>query len=279
MLADRAPFDLLPKSESVGFQALKMDSAYHAASSLTAPNGRALVKSMADGASWSDDQGEMVLARSDFEIRLANGAGGVRSHVGMLVQRLYAWKGLSISPAVESTTRPNEITLAAYRNSVLFGTLTLGLDSPTGLFVDDLYRDYIDDHRALGARIFEITRLAIDPCFNSKEVLATIFNLAYIYARLIHGMTDAFVEVNPRHVGFYRRMMGFSEVGEERFCERVSAPARLLHLPMTLMDELVGKFGGRPESGDRSLYSYFFSQEEQVGIVNRLRRGSLLAQA
>jgi N-acyl amino acid synthase FeeM len=218
----------------------------------------------------------VVLARSDFEIRLASGAGGVRSRVGMLVQRLYAWKGLSISPTAEST-RPNEMTLAAYRGAVLFGTLTVGFDSAAGLLVDELYRDEIDKRRAQGARIFEITRLAIDPCFNSKEVLATIFNLAYIYARQIHGMTDAFIEVNPRHVGFYRRMMGFTDVGEERFCQRVCAPARLLHLPMTLMDELVGKFGGKPESGDRSLYAYFFSQEEQAGIVKRLRGDSLIA--
>jgi hypothetical protein len=92
-------------------------------------------------------------------------------------------------------------------------------------------------------------------------------------------MTDAFIEVNPRHVPFYRRMMGFTDVGEERFCDRVAAPARLLHLPMSLMDEFVTKFGGRPDSSDRSLYSYFFSPEEQAGIVNRLRRDSLVTQA
>lgn len=254
-----------------------MDSAYHNASRIAAFAAQSVPDNAMEGSSLPEDTEEPIVARSDFEIRLANGTGGARSSLAMLVQRLYAWKGLCLSPAIES--RPNEITLAAYRGSNLFGTLTLGLDSPTGLLVDDLYRDHIDEHRASGARIFEITRLAIDPCFNSKEVLATIFNLAYIFARHIHGMTDAFVEVNPRHVPFYRRMMGFTDAGEERFCGRVAAPARLLHLPMSLMDEFVARFGGRPDSSDRSLYSYFFSPEEQAGIVNRLRRDSLVTQA
>lgn len=212
----------------------------------------------------------LVLERGDFQVRLASDSHGTRSNVSMLVQRLYTWKGLSVSGPPPK--RANELTLTAYRDSMLFGTVTLGLDSQSGLLVDQLYQDHLDDFRARGARVCEITRLAIDPEFNSKEVLAAIFNLTYIYARLVHGMSDVFIEVNPRHTAFYRRMLGFQEIGDERWCQRVDAPARLLHMPFDLMDKLIAEFGGRSEAGARNLYPHFFAPEEQNGILSRLLR-------
>jgi hypothetical protein len=222
------------------------------------------------------DHDDVLLDRQDFQVRLASGQGRVRSNVSMLIERLYAWKGLSVK--APQWSRPNELTLTVSRGPVLFGTLTIGLDSPTGLLADELYRDTIDEYRAAGARVWEITRLAIDPCHNSKEILAAIFNLAYIFGRFIHGMTDVFIEVNPRHVPFYKRMLRFDAIGEERFCQRVEAPARLLHLSMDLMDQLVAEFGGREASADRSLYPQFFAPDEQRGIVARLRRHNLAGQ-
>jgi len=217
------------------------------------------------------DEAHVLLDRDDFQIRLASGFGKVRNNVSMLVERLYAWKGLQIK--VPESPRANELTLAVYDGTHLFGTLSIGLDSSSGLFVDELYKDIIDEYRTAGAKPYEITRFAIDPCNNSKEVLAAIFNLAYIYARHIHGMSDVFIEVNPRHVPFYKRMLCFQEVGGERFCERVGAPARLLHPSMDRMDNLIAEFGGRNPATNRSnLYPLFFCQEEQGGIVARLRR-------
>ncbi len=43
-------------------------------------------------------------------------------------------------------------------------------------------------------------------------------------------MTDVFIEVNPRHVTYYSRIMGFVVAAGERLCERVCAPSVLLHL-------------------------------------------------
>lgn len=217
------------------------------------------------------EEAHVLLDRDDFQIRLASGYGQLRNNVSMLVERLYAWKGLQIK--VPESPRANELTLAVYDQTHLFGTLSIGLDSSSGLFVDELYKDIIDEYRRAGAKPYEITRFAIDPCNNSKEVLAAIFNLAYIYARHIHGMSDVFIEVNPRHVPFYKRMLCFKEVGGERLCERVGAPARLLHLSMDKMDNLIAEFGGRDPAANRSnLYPLFFSPDEQRGIIARLRR-------
>ena len=48
--------------------------------------------------------------------------------------------------------------------------------------------------------------------------------------------TDVVIEVNPRHVRYYQRAFGFRAFGAERRCERVGAPARLLHLNLVAAD-------------------------------------------
>ena len=64
-------------------------------------------------------------------------------------------------------------------------------------------------------------------------MLASLFNLAYARrARRLHGVTDVFIEVNPRHVAFYSRVLGFVVAAGESFCERVRAPSVLLHVEM-----------------------------------------------
>jgi hypothetical protein len=40
-------------------------------------------------------------------------------------------------------------------------------------------------------------------------------HLLPVRARL-HGFTDYVIEVNPRHVAFYQRMLGFADFGGER---------------------------------------------------------------
>jgi hypothetical protein len=53
-----------------------------------------------------------------------------------------------------------------------------------------------------------IHRLAVDNMVQSRTVLAAIFHIAYIYGHRIRGCSDVVIEVNPRHVRFYRSMLG-----------------------------------------------------------------------
>lgn len=247
-----------------------MNGAYHAIKPATVSSDPSIMHSLGITPADTKANREFVLSRSDFQIRLGTTADGQRSRVSMLIQRMYAWRGLLTHAPSRIDDRPNQLTLVASRGATMFGTLTLGLDSPEGLYADELYADEIAAARARGARVCELTRLAIDPAFNSKEVLASIFHLAYIFGRLIHNRTDLFIEVNPRHVSFYKRMLGMRVAGEERICSRVNAPAVLLHLPLDYVDEQVELFAGKPDAGSRSLYSYFFSESEQKGLLRRL---------
>lgn len=158
--------------------------------------------------------------------------------------------------------------LEASTDTNLLGTLTLGLDSAEGLFADDLYQPEIDILRSSGRRVCEITRLAFNPLHSSKEVFASLFHLAHIYARDIHNATDILIEVNPRHSGFYKRRLGFNQIGERRTCVRVNAPAVLLQISTDYAASQISKHAGSLDTREKSLYPYFFSAGELQDLVN-----------
>lgn len=211
------------------------------------------------------------LDQQQFKIRLANSEGR-REEASLLIKKLYAWRGYD---AAGMGDNPNRITLMADTGGVAIGTITIGLDSPAGLLVDGIYRDVVDKLRAEGCAVCEYTKLAVDQEIKSKRVLASLFHLATIYAHRIHHASDAVIEVNPRHVLFYKRMLGFEQAGEERMCERANAPAVLMRLRYSHLDEQVAKYGGtmREVPGVRSFYPFFFKPDDEMGITLRLMRG------
>jgi hypothetical protein len=211
------------------------------------------------------------LKRGDFSISL-NASAGLRTEVGALIKRMYSWRGYETENVVVSSHNPNRLTLEATIGRRVVGTLTLGLDSEEGLFADELYSDEVNEFRQEGRKLCELTKLAVDPEYSSKEILASLFHLAYIYGHKIHKATDLFIEVNPRHAGFYRRMLGLSQIGEERPCRRVQAPAVLMHLELDYVNAQISSLAGSCRSSERSLYPYFFSKHEEKGLARRLER-------
>lgn len=194
--------------------------------------------------------------------------------VQLLIERRYAWRGLHAGDAHHHQSRPDCITLVASSGKDVFGTVTLRLDGPAGLLADTLYGEELAYYRQGDARLCEITRLAVDTHHNTKEVLGALFHLIYIHFRLIHGGTAVIIEVHPRHAGFYKRMLGFTEIGGEKACPRVNnAPAVLLHLDVRHVDEQIALLGGTGSCRARSLYAYFLSREEQDDIFASLTAG------
>jgi hypothetical protein len=213
---------------------------------------------------------EVLVERQDFRIRVAD-TQGERSKVSLLINRMYSWRGYQTIDAGPAAAAANQITLVASRLDDWFGTITVGIDSPSGLLVDELYREEIDAIRAKGRSVCEFGKLAVADN-NKKDVLASLFHLAFIYAHRIHACDDIVIEVNPRHVAFYRRWLGFAQAGPERTCERVNAPAMLLRLPCAYAAEQIAQHGGHKTEGGRSLYPYFFSEREEEGLCARLKR-------
>jgi len=211
--------------------------------------------------------------RDRYGVRLPDTADG-RSGASLLIERMYTWRGYQ--GAHELSDDPHRVTLTATDKGEVVGTLTIGIDCRSGLMADHMYRDELDRFRRDHARLCEVTKLAFDHSVQSKHALANLFHLAFIYARDIHGCSDAVIEVNPRHRRFYERMLGFRQVGPLKINARVDAPSYLLHVNLGYVSAQVERLGGthshglRP--GERSLYPYFFSYDEERGIAARLLR-------
>lgn len=164
-----------------------------------------------------------------------------------LVRKRYAWRGYCLDGAADAGHRcdgtEREITVIATNDRVTVGTITLGLDGPHGLRADETHGDSVAGARQQGRRVCELTRLAVDERADSRAVLASLFTLVYEVGRTIHGVTDVFVEVNPRHVAFYTRVLGFVVAAGERFCERVRAPSVLLRLEVEQLEQRLRGLG------------------------------------
>ena len=207
-----------------------------------------------------------------FKIRAADSSGH-RSSASILINKMYATRGYT-STGLPAQPMPDRITLMACESEETMGTITVGFDAGSKLHVDELFNVEVEALRRRGRRICEFTKLAMDSVVRSKRVLASLFHVAYIYAHRMKGFQDLLIEVNPRHVRYYERMLGFVVTGPQRMNPRVNAPAVLMRLDFAHAHEQIARYGGKPHLGhaERSLYPHFFSVSEESGIVGRLRR-------
>ena len=210
------------------------------------------------------------MRNSSFTVRLA-ATHYQRHEVGALLDKMYTRRGYQSGGM--ASTHPHRVTLVASADDNTLATITVGFDSRAGLLADELYKNEIDIFRRRGKRLCEFIKLALDGGVKSKQVLAAIFHISHIYAHDVTHHTDLLIEVNPRHVAFYQRMLGFVQLGGERLNLRVNAPAVLLWVDLNFVDEKIRQFGGRPELAltEKSLFPYAFSQSEQANITAQLR--------
>lgn len=234
------------------------------------PPPQGLLRDPFEQAASQQETPDLVGDEQFFGIRLVDTPDG-RNKASMLISKMYAWRGLEGEHAL--TDDPNRITLMAHRKGEPVGTLTLGLDSPRGLLADQLFKEEIDAYRARGARVCEFIKLAFDMGGQSRPFLAALIHLVMMYARDIHTCDYLFIEVTPRHSGFYQQMMGFVQLGDVKVNPRVNVRGVLMCLDLAYMKEQVALHGGKGEQaeGVRSFYPLFFSPREEAGIINRLK--------
>jgi hypothetical protein len=208
-----------------------------------------------------------------FKIRVATKHAGFRQAAGTLIDKRYGDRGYATKAQQPQHRDPHLFSFVAYDEGKLVGTVSIRFDSEKGLSADELYKDEIDVLRKEDCKVCEFTRLAVDELTVSKPVLAGLFHTAYLYAAAVHGFNFAVIEVNPRHVGFYRRALSFEPIGPERLNRRVNAPSVLLCAAFDTIAEGLKKFGGRYAEfpRERSLFPYGFSPQEELGILQRLK--------
>lgn len=210
----------------------------------------------------------ILIERNDFQVRIAD-TQVRQKQVGALINKMYAWRGYRLD-AGEPRCRSSQTTLQACRGDDTLGTLTLNIDAEEGLLADGLYCREIDALRMRGGTVCELTGLAVSIRDGSNELLAALFHLLHILGRKLHRATDAVIEVNPRHSLYYQKLLGFRQIGVEKTCSRVDAPAVLLHIETDFIEAQIAHHADNRKQSGRSLYPYFFSSRESESLSQRI---------
>lgn len=191
-----------------------------------------------------------------------------------LVERRYADRGY-INSLLSSHSEPALTVCSAFEGSKTVGTIAVRFETARGLNADAVFAAELATFRAAGLRICEFTRLAVDEdAKDNKKVLARLFHLAYLHAHRLAGCELLVIEVNPRHVPFYKRMLGLKVCSEMRIKDSVGAPAVLMSLDLAEACEQIGLYGGSPEMSaqTRTLYPFAYSPDDEAVILAKLRQ-------
>lgn len=216
----------------------------------------------------------------DFKIRAAD-EGGHRSSANILIERRYAWRGLQNATLPQAQTS-SRITFSAVEGDSAIGTITVAFDEAREPVVaEEVFPEEVRALRAEGKKICEFTKLAMDPVDGSRRVLASLFHVAFLVAHRLRKYDTLLLEVVPRHVAYYRRMLGCKVLGPERMHTRVHKPVVLLGIDFAYIRQQIDTFASHPEMAtmERSLYPYAFSSQEEEGILGRMQAslGSLIS--
>ena len=195
-----------------------------------------------------------------------------RSAATSLLRDRYRWRGYSEAhlPPIESESC---FPLLITRGGRPVGTLTVGLDNHKGLTAESTFPEEIRAFRDAGVRLSEFTRLAVDSNSGSQQVLVALFQVAYLAAARLGNADRVVMEVNPRHVAYYVRMLGANVAGPVRTHAGANAPAVLLCIAFEDVKERIAdclrKLDSEPVTG-RSPYSKALTAAEEAAILDRL---------
>jgi len=144
------------------------------------------------------------LALRLFKIRTAYTARQ-RTSANVLIERRYSWRGYDV-PRLHQDGNLDRITLVASDDDTTIGTLSIGFDGTSGLLVEELFPDEVQDLRDSGRSICEFTKLAMDSVLGSKRVLASLFHAdapndvapsGYNVSRPVEGLPQSPLELTP----------------------------------------------------------------------------------
>lgn len=191
-----------------------------------------------------------------------------------LVQRRYGDRGLAVSrERYSSRNEDGDIVCTARDGDKIVGTLSVRFDGAGGLHADQLFEAEISEWRSAGVKLCEFGGLAVDKhSHDPKRVLAQIFHLGYLHAHRRARCERLIIEVNPRHVAFYRRWLGLLPFTTARHNTRVNAPAVLMSVDFATVREQIAVWGGRPEmlASSRSLYPLAWDEATEASMLAKL---------
>lgn len=207
-------------------------------------------------------------------LELNSDFGALEGDVLGLVERRYGDRGLAMSrERFSSRNEDGDIVCSVRDGDKVLGTVSVRFDGVGGLNADLLFAAELAEWRSAGVKLCEFGALAVDKhSHDPKRMLAQIFHLAYLHAHRRARCERGVVEVNPRHVAFYRRWLGWLPYTTASHNPRVDAPAVLMSFDFATVREQIALWGGRPEllSQARCLYPLAWDEATEAAMLARL---------
>lgn len=154
------------------------------------------------------------------------------------------------------------------------GSITVVSNKSGQLPSDQIFHNELSCLYQDGKIIVEATRFVTDKTRNnSKDVINNLLNQIFIYAISVLQADEMVIEVNPRHAGFYQRLLCFEKLGDEKPCDRVNgAPAVLLRVPLQLAKNKIeeGRSNSKPDR--KCLYHSFMSKLDETEAVQEIKK-------
>ncbi|MFV0422342.1 ThiF family adenylyltransferase [Oleidesulfovibrio sp.] len=142
----------------------------------------------------------------------------------------------------------------------VLSTVTYIPDTPEfGLPIDAVFKDKIDELRQADRNVVEVGALVTQRRRRWSNMMVFLAKAIMRYAEL-SGADDLVVMVNPKHVRFYTNLMLFKPYGEERFYEKVGAPAVALRIDVRAIKDSLKEEYGVPhgeEDFETNLHHFF----------------------
>jgi len=207
-------------------------------------------------------------------LELDSDFGSLEGDAYDLVERRYGDRGLAVSrERYSSRNVDGDIVCTARDGEQIVGTLSVRFDGVGGLHADALFEAELAEWRTAGVKLCEFGSLAVDRhSYNAKRVLAQVFHLGYLHAHRRARCDRLVIEVNPRHVAFYRRYLGLLPYTTARHNPRVNAPAVLMSIDFATVREQISVWGGRPEmlTQARCLYPLAWDEATEAAMLLKL---------
>lgn len=194
----------------------------------------------------------------------------VRQSAASLIARRYAWRGYGRF-GLQAAPSAHRMTLVARSGTATLGTLTVVLDSADGLSAEKSFGDDVRALRRQGRRIAEFTRLAVESEAHGDRVLSALFQVGHALAHRVHGHDLLLVEVHPRHVRYYARLLDAQVLASAARHAAVDAPAVLLTIDLRRVQAQLAEAPRRPRTRQRSPFAWAFAAEQQGRIVGTLQ--------
>jgi len=110
---------------------------------------------------------------------------------------------------------PTSVTFVSVLRGTVVATISLVLDTPVGLPMDEIYHDELQQLRSAGRRLIEVTMLADRrrELHRALPMLLELMKRVFDYATLVAQANDLCITVNPRHETYYESFLLFKPLG------------------------------------------------------------------